>query len=82
MPEQIKQDLTVPSINGTLCAMNKRIIPNAGTFIADFFIWKYKIQRKELKNYKVLCFIVKFIHFRMIFLISLVKESLELGYFN
>ena len=80
MPEQVKQDLTVPSIAGTLCAMNKRIIPNAGNFIADFYL---EVQNKKIiKNYKVLCFIVTFIHFLMIFLISWVKESLELGYFN
>ena len=62
MPEQIKQDLTVPSINGTLCAMNKRIIPNAGNFIADFYleVQNSKKRIKKLQSFVLYCDVYSF----------------------
>ena len=65
MPEQTKQDLTVPLIAGTLCAINTRIIPNAGNFIADFYL-EVKSSKKNDRNlikYNVLCCVVTFICF-------------------
>ena len=65
LPEQTKQDLTVPLIAGTLCAINTRIIPNAGNFIADFDL-EVKSSKKNDRNlikYNVLCCVVTFICF-------------------
>ena len=52
---QIKQDLTVPSIAGTWRAMNKRIIPNAGNFIADFYL---EVQNSKKIIKKLQCFVL------------------------